>query len=122
MDQIYNKYGDESFWQTVIDEMYDLTTNDRTLKPFFIGKDVNRIKCMHNILLLAALKRDSCHFPISVYRVHKSLEITEEIFNRYVFYYQKSLKNHGIQDADIESIINILLAFKPDLVKDNLDI
>lgn len=116
MDQIYNRYGDQSYWQTVIDDFYEDTINDSVLKPYFLGKDINRIKCMHNVLLSAALQRDGGHFPISVLRVHKTLNISEEIFNRYVYIYQRSLKAHGIQDADIESIVNILQAFKQDLV------
>jgi len=118
MDHIYNLYGDESYWQRIISDFYDEALTDPLIASFFVGKDVSRIKSMHNALLSAALQRDGGHFPVSVVRVHKALGITEEIFNRYVYYYKKSLKEHGISKNDIETISNIILAFKSDLVID----
>lgn len=116
MDHIYNRYGDESYWQRIINDFYDEALTDPILTSFFVGKDVNRIKNMHNVLLSAALQRDGGHFPISVLRVHKTLGITNEVFDRYVYYYKKSLKEHGILKNDVEAISNIILAFKSDLV------
>jgi truncated hemoglobin YjbI len=116
MDSIYDRYGDRDFWNKLINDFYQITITDPVLKVYFAGRDIDRIKNMHSCLLNVAFKRSGEHFPYSVKRVHKSLEITDDVFERYIMLYEISLRDYGIEENDIESIVGIMYSFKWDLV------
>lgn len=116
MEHIYQRYGDRDFWYKIIDQVYNKLLANNDTKHFFDGKDVNRIKCMHVMLLSTALQREGGHFPVSVLRVHKQLQITERIFGMYAEIYEIVLSENGIECSDIDSIMNIIWSFKSDLI------
>ena len=117
MDSIYDRYGDNDFWERVISEFYTSTASDKVLFHYFKGKDNTKIREMHLRLLCSAFQRGGQHFPFSVRKIHKSLEITDDVFERYIEIYEDKLRENGINDRDIEIIIEIMYSFKLDIVK-----
>jgi uncharacterized protein YerC len=118
MELIYEKYGSQPFWQKVIDQVHDDLTTDEEMKEFFEDRDIVRIKSMHHSLLYIALQQEGGHFPVSVSRVHKCLQITNRAFDKYLFIYEKALKLNKIQDSDIEIITNVIGSYRQDLVNE----
>lgn len=116
MEHIYHRYGDQEFWYRILDQIYKKLLANNETKHFFEGKDLIRIKCMHVMLLSTALQRGGDHFPVSVSRVHKKLQITERIYGIYTKIYENVLRENGIQSSDIESIMSIIWSFESDIV------
>ena len=116
MELIYEKYGSKPFWQKIIDQVHDDLITDEELGKYFEDRDVDRIKSMHHVLLYTALQQEGGHFPVSVSRVHKCLQITKSAFDKYLQVYQKVLEQNKVQETDTETIINIIDSFRDDLV------
>ena len=117
MEHIYQRYGDQYFWDQIIDQVYKKILANNYIKHFFEGKDLNRIKCMHVMLLSTAFQKEGGHFPVSVLRVHKQLQITERIFEIYAEIYEIVLSENGIDSSDIDLIMNVIWSFKSDLIR-----
>jgi truncated hemoglobin YjbI len=117
MEQIYGRYGDQTFWGRILDQIYNKLTSHNELQHFFEGKDINHIKSMHVMLLSTALQTQEGHFPVSIQRVHKSLHISSHIFSLYESIYERVLKENGISKQDRKSIMSIIHSFKCDLVE-----
>lgn len=117
MESIFDRYGGQAFWDTVLDEFYQLNLEDPELLSFFQGKDVNRIKEMYRCLLRAALREAGEHFPVSIKRVHKDMPITSFAFDKFTQNLQTVISRNGVNDEDKEEIILVIMAFKEDIVK-----
>lgn len=117
MDSIYDRYGDNDFWERIISEFYFATMQDNVLYDYFKDKDMMKIRRMHLCLLTAAFQRSGQHFPYSVQRVHKSLGISDDLFERYIELYEIKLRENDIEEKDIETIVGIMYTFKSDIVK-----
>lgn len=117
MDAIYDRYGDNAFWERLISEFYASMARDKVLSIYFKGIDTTHVRQMHLRLLCSAIQRSGQHFPCSVQKIHKSLEITDDVFERYIQIYEDKLRENGIIDRDIEVILEIMYSFKSDIVR-----
>ena len=115
MESIYDKYGGERFWETLVDQFYDKNLNDPMLKNYFEGKDINRVKLMNRGLLAAALRTSEDHFSISVKRVHKNFGIGGNTFDRFVGNLRIVLDQNRVTADDIEEILIVVNSFKEDV-------
>ena len=118
MESIYDRYGGQSFWDRIMDEFYLKNCGDLSLRCFFEGKDLNRIKRMNNELLACALRPNADHFPLSVKRCHKNLQIFGTNFTRFVENLKTTLDENSVRDNDSDEILTIIESFRVDLVKD----
>jgi hemoglobin len=118
MDSIYDRYGDQAFWERIMDQFYARNLADNGLKRFYEGTDVDRIKRMNRAFLATALRPSGEHFPISVKRAHRNMEIFGEDFDKFARNLSLTLNDSSISKPDIEEIMNVISSFRADLVKD----
>lgn len=119
MESIYDRYGDQSFWDHIMDDFYSKNLADPNLHVFFAGKDIQRIKRMNQELLAIALRPSSNHFLVSVKRAHRNLEIFSSHFDLFVSNFTQTLTENHISKADIQEILLVIESFRTDLIKDN---
>jgi hemoglobin len=117
MDSIYDRYGDQTFWDRIMDQFYERNLADKRLKRFYESSDVQRIKRMNQAFLATALRPSGEHFPISVKRTHRNMEIFGEDFDKFAQNLLLTLNDNGIAKADVEEILNVIQSFRADLVK-----
>lgn len=118
MESIYDKYGNQSFWDHIMDEFYNKNLADPDLQEFFVGKDIQRIKRMNQELLEVALRTSSNHFLVSVKRAHRHMNIFGNHFDKFVSNLNQTLVENHISKPDIEEILTIIDSFRSDLIKD----
>ena len=118
MDSIYDRYGDQAFWERIMDQFYARNVEDNNLKRFYEGADVEKIKKMNRAFLETALRPSGEHFPISVKRTHRNMEIFGNDFDKFAQNFAETLNDNGISKVDNDEIINVIAAFRADLVKD----
>lgn len=116
MENLYEKYGGDGFWESVLDEFYEKNLNDSMLQRFFEGKDVNKIKRMNKHLLSSALRASYEYADVDVKQVHCSYGIRLEHFNRFLLNFYNVLNSHNILEEDIEYMLVVIDSFKEDVV------
>jgi truncated hemoglobin YjbI len=116
MDSIYDRYGGQAFWERVMNAFYDKNLADPSLNAFFAGKDVERVKIMNRGLLSAALRPSGEHFPVSVKRVHRTMEISAAAFDRFGANLVATLTECGVSSVDSEEIMSVIASFRDDVV------
>ena len=116
MDSVYDRYGGQPFWDEILDRFYVVNLNHQVLRSYFEGKDVERVKLMNRGLLSAALRPSSEHFPVSIKRVHKFMNINEHQFNTFVANLLLILTEKGVSQEDAGEIMNVIESFRSDVV------
>ena len=116
MENLYEKYGGDSFWESVLSEFYDKNMNDEMLKSHFEGKDVDKIKRMNKHLLSSALRASDEYAQVDMKQVHCNYGIRLEEFNRFLLNFYRVLSSHGISEEDIEYMLVVIDSFKEDVV------
>lgn len=117
MDSIYDRYGGQPFWEKVLDEFYTKNLAEPSLQSFFIGKDVERAKAMNRSLLAAALRPEGEHFPVSIKRTHRTMDISDAQFGKFAENLITTLGENHVTKPDIEEIVDVIQSFKDDIVK-----
>ena len=79
METIFDRYGGQEFWDSILNYFYFYNLKDHELANYFQGKNVEKIK-KFPLSACAALRTTGEHFPVSVKRVHKSLPINNGVF------------------------------------------
>ena len=117
MESIYDRYGDQPFWESLLDRFYERNLHDQRLRSYFEGKDITRVKAMNRGLLEAALRPGGDHFPVSVKRVHKDMSITTGQFDAFVENFSTTIAESGVTKEDLDEILSVVGSFREDVVK-----
>ena len=117
MESVYDKYGGQDFWEEVFNRFYEFNLNDQILQSYYAGTDIERVKLMNRRLLCTALRPSTDHFPLSIKRIHQSMNINEHQFNIFVANLALTLREKGINDEDALEILNVIESFRGDVIK-----
>lgn len=117
MDSIYDKYGGQPFWDSLLNRFYDKNLSDPILTYYFEGKDIDKIKSMNRGLLAAALKISGDPFLVSIKRVHKGIDVANEHFNHFINNLKIVLEESNVASDDVEEIMMVVTSFEEDVVK-----
>ena len=116
MEGIYEKYGGQGFWDAIIDQFYDKNMSDSSLRGFFEGKNIDKIKAMNRHLLSVALRTTEEHFSVSVKRVHRGFGIGAANFDKFVSNFKRVLDDNKISEDDAEYIVMVVESFRDDVL------
>lgn len=115
--ELFVKYGGMPFWSEFINRFYDKVTRDGSLREFFAGKDIRRIKEMQLSLLEMTLTGGK--FPEDVMNeVHRHLGISDSHFRRFIGIYERTLLDLGVESADVAFMIEMLQGYHDQVVID----
>lgn len=116
MENLYEKYGGDRFWESLLDQFYDRNMNDPRLQSFFEGKDMGKIKRMNKLLLSSALRANEEFSSVDVKQIHRNFGIKLEHFNRFLLNFYNTLTSHGVSEEDVEYMLVVIDIFKEDII------
>lgn len=109
------KYGGLPFWSYFIDYFYEKVTRDPMLRSVFAGRDMRCIKEMQLSLLALTLTCGN-YTDEGVRMAHERLGVLETSFQRFMTLYQKALEDMGVEKEDITFMLNILEAYRGQVI------
>lgn len=116
MENLYEKYGGDGFWESLLDQFYEKNMSDPKLQNFFEGKDMVKIKRMNKHLLSSALRATQEYSSVDLRQIHSKFGIKLDQFNRFLLNFYNTLTSHGISEEDVEYMLVVIDIFKEDIV------
>lgn len=114
---LFEKYGGERYWETVITAFLGTLWQDEQLGHFFAGANQATMHASLVTLFRQALGFDPGHFPTSIRRAHSHLDIKQSHFDRFVEIFHEEIVKNGVTEDDVREIMDVLLVFKQEVVK-----
>jgi hemoglobin len=102
---LYERVGGEQTISDLIHEFYDRVLADLELKPFFEKTSMDKLRRMQREFFSAALDGPITYTGRPLGYVHHGRGITKHHFALYVGHLIDTLRDHGINDQDVQDII-----------------
>ena len=114
---LFEKYGGQRYWETVITTFLGTLWRDEQLGHFFTGANQATIHASLVTLFQQALSFDPGHFPTSIRRTHYHLDLHQSHFDRFAEIFHEEIVKNGVTQDDLREIMDVLLAFKQEVVR-----
>ena len=113
---LFEQIGGESAVEAVVDLFYDRVLADALLVGYFGGVEMDRLKRHQQLFIGQALGAKRPFPGRTMKRAHEGLAVTGAAFDRVVKHLAASLADAGLDEKTIESIAELLLPLKADIV------
>lgn len=116
---LYRRLGGYDAIAAVTDSFLARITTDTALNIFFAGLEpphMNRIRQMVVDQLCAASGGPCLYVGKSMKETHATLDITEQVFQRFVEHMQTTLDAFGVKERERNEVLGALQSMKPDVV------
>ena len=114
---LFEGVGGEQTIRELIHEFYDRVIADPDLKPFFENTSIGKLRRMQREFFSAALDGPITHTgrPLSV---HYGKDISKHHFVPYVGHLIDTLQYHGLNDQDVQDIIDRISTYADEIAGD----
>jgi hemoglobin len=112
----YERYGGFEALRKVVMDFYDRTLDTPALAPYFAGVDLNRLIEHQTVFVCQVLGGPVRYTDKELRRAHAHLGITESDFADMGRVLRETLKDHGVAEADIATIMDAVVARAPSVV------
>lgn len=119
---IYERLGGQSAIRQVVTEFYRRMTEDPLFAPRFRYVDLGRLM-NHQIAILTILtggpnetKRDTMQIHSWLRAAHSQLQLSQGEFDRMVAHLAGTLRDSGVSETDVQTLIHSLEGFRADVV------
>lgn len=116
LQSLYEKYGGFATISAIVHDFYDKVLESPRLGPWFDGIDMPRLIDHQTKFLCSILGGTEQYTGRQLAAAHKSLKITGEGFDEVAALLTEALEDAGMEDDDIESVINVVASVKDDIV------
>ena len=113
---LYEKYGGFSTIHTIVISFYEDVLDDKILAPYFKTTQIDRLIKHQSDFLSQLLGGPIKYDGRSLLEGHKHLNITEEAFTRVAKLLHENLEDAGVEENDLEIIMNIVAQTKNDIL------
>ena len=103
---LYDRIGGEKTVTAHVDVFYERVLADESLKPFFKDTSIDKLRRMQHEFFSAALDGPIKYSGRPISYAHQGLGIKPSHIGRFVGHLLDVLKDHGLESADVESIID----------------
>lgn len=115
---IYEEIGGAPAVATVVDLFYARLVADGSLRDYFAGKDMARLKAHQRALVTVALGGMSERYTGRLMGpAHAGLAITDEAFDRVCMHLEAVLLDAGVAPITVAKVMAILEPLRPDVVQ-----
>lgn len=116
-ESLFDKYGGMPTIFTIIEDFYSKVLSHPRLTPYFDGVNVERLM-NHQAAFVAMLMGApaSLYTYKSMKEAHAHLKITEESFNLVAVALEGSLRDGGVEEPDIATMMEAVGKYKDDIV------
>ncbi|WP_435075222.1 group I truncated hemoglobin [Halorubrum sp. HHNYT27] len=113
---IYESIGGREAVEAVVSDFYDRVFDDSVLEPYF--EDVDREALYaHQVQFISAVAGGPVSYEGSDMRAaHEGMGVTEEAFGRVATYLREALRENGVGEESVETILAEVGALEPDVV------
>lgn len=115
---LFFKCGGTTLLQNIVEDFYSKVVEHETLKYYFRGHDLERLK-NHQAAFLAVLMgaSPSLYTGRGMKEAHQHLDVSEEAFNAIVLTMRDSLRAAGMEENDVALMLERLEGFRSDIVR-----
>ena len=115
---LFERVGGEKTIRELIHEFYDRVVADPELKPFFKNTSMDKLRRMQREFFSAALDGPITYTGRPLSYVHHGRGITKHHFALYVAHLIDTLRDHGINDQDVNDLIGRINTYANEITGD----
>ena len=116
-ESMYDKYGGFETVSKIVHGLYEKIKESELLTPYFEGADMQRVM-NHQIQLFSSIMGGPVTYEgQQLEQIHRRLNITEETFIEVVELLEEVLEDFGVEEEDINTLLNIVGETKPQIVQ-----
>lgn len=114
---IYAKIGGQEAIEAVVADFYERVFDDPLLAPYF--EDVDRDALFaHQVQFLSAVAGGPVSYDgADMQQAHEGMGISEEAFGRVATYLEEALRENGVEEDDIDTVLDQVAELKWDVVE-----
>jgi hemoglobin len=121
MKTLYDKYGGFATVNKMVQTFYGKIAESENLAPYFKGTDMQKLMDHQTKFFSGIMGGPVEYTGRELKGAHARLGITEEAFSEVTELFEETLEDMGIEDADIETIMEIVNGAKSDIVTRTYD-
>lgn len=118
MTTLFDQVGGAEVVNEVVDRFYDRVTNDETLKKFFEGKSIDRIKSMQRQLFGVALGAPLEYQGKPLAEVHAGLNLTRTHLSIYIDHLLQTIEEMGIAPDQASKFVARIATYADEVLGD----
>ena len=115
---LYERVGGGQTIRELIHEFYDRVLADTELKPFFENTSMGKLRRMQLEFFSAALDGPITYTGRPLSHAHHGRGITKHHFALFVGHLIDTLRDHGINDQDVQGIIGRINTYADEITGD----
>lgn len=116
MTTLYDKDGGFATVNKLVQTFYGKVTESENLAPYFAGIDTQKLMDHQTKFFSEILGVPVEYTGRELKDVHAKMGITEDVFSEVAELLEETLEDMNIEDADIETIMEIVGGLKSDIV------
>ena len=116
MTSLYDKYGGFATVNKLVQAFYVKVTESENLAPYFEGIDMQRLMDHQTKFFSGILGGPVEYTGRQLKGVHAKMSITEDAFSEVAELLEETLEDMSVENADIETIMEIVGGVKSDIV------
>ncbi len=114
---LFDKLGGKPAVEAVVKEFYKRVLNDSELKGYFSNTDMDK-QMQHQVKFVSmALGGPNQYTGRSMKKAHSGLGITSPHFDMVAGHLVGALQWAGVEQGDIDSVVEVVAPLKPDVVE-----
>lgn len=117
-ETLFERVGGEQAISGLIDEFYDRVVADPDLKPFFKNTSMEKLRRMQFEFFSAALDGPILYTGRPLSHVHHGRGITKNHFALYVDHLIGTLRDHGINEQDVNDLVGRISTYANEITGD----
>ncbi|WP_435101670.1 group I truncated hemoglobin [Halarchaeum sp. P4] len=115
-DSLYAQIGGQEAVEAVVDDFYDKVLDDPLLQPYFEDTDMQALFA-HQVQFVSAVAGGPVDYKGDDMRsAHEGMGITDEAFDQVAEYLAAAMRENGVPEDDIETVIAEVDALRDDVV------
>lgn len=115
-DTLFDKYGGFSTVGNIVHEFYEKIMDTESLENYFWDIDMARLIKHQTDFLCQVLGGPASYTGRALKDAHKGLNIVVEDFMTVAEILEETLEEAGVEDSDVEAIMEIVASTKDDIV------
>jgi hemoglobin len=116
MTTLYDKYGGFSTVNKLVQVFYGKVAESENLAPYFEGIDIQKLMDHQTKFFSGIFGGPVEYTGRELKGVHSKMGITEDAFSEVAELLEETLEDMNVDDADIETIMEIIGGVKSDIV------
>ncbi|NMD69205.1 group 1 truncated hemoglobin [Bacillus sp. DNRA2] len=119
-ESLYDRFGGHEKVGEMVGDFYKSVLEDASLAKFFHEVDIETQKSHQTHFLSAAMGGPNHYSGRALSEAHDGINTTGEHFDSFVKHLRHTMENHDMGQAEMDIVVESILAYKQDVVKGEL--